>query len=231
MRTTIFRWLGKEFVSFSAEARPEQPVAEQTKDLFRCVEAELKDCGLSMENTVRTRIWGADREARNVATAARADILTGRRKAASSSYVSAGRFDSDAKVALDLLAMVPSHPRATRSLVEFEPTRNYLRFLQHDNVVFVSGFTSELDGQENQAQQVWVELDDALRAASSRRGRIVNISVFLDRNQRLEKAKELLTMASTAGLCAFELERVDGFAREKSLLEVEVTALTGPEQT
>lgn len=231
MRNAILRWLGKEFISFSAEARPERSVAEQTADLFRRVEAELKESGLSLENTVRTRIWGIDREARNVATAARANILTGRSKAASSSYVSAGPFDSNAKVALDLVAMVPSHPGAARNPVEFEPMRNYVRFLHYDNVVFVSGFTSEADGLANQAHQVFFELDDALKAASSSRDRVINVSVFLDRNQRLETAKELLSTASTLGLCAFQFEHVDGFAREKSLVEVEVTALTGTEGT
>jgi enamine deaminase RidA (YjgF/YER057c/UK114 family) len=174
---------------------------------------------------VRVRIWGTDREVRAVATAARGEILTDRSKAASSSYVSASRFDCGAKVALDLLAMAPSDRRAVKSLVEFEPARNYLRFLRYDRVVFVSGFTSEADGLQNQARQVLSDLNEALKAAGSGVERIVRAAVFMDRNQNIATAKSILSTAGTPGSDVFEFELVDGFAREKGLLEVEITAL------
>src|SRR5437588_10258789 len=139
MQTKIYSWLGREFIELSGEAHPAASVAEETNDLFGRFEEELKSHGLSLENTVRTRIWGRDRDARNLATAARSNILTGNAKAASSSYISPQRFDSAAKVALDLLAMRPSRD-AERKAVEFAPPRNYLCYLRYDSFVFLSGY-------------------------------------------------------------------------------------------
>ena len=92
MQKKIFSWLGRELIELSGEARPAASVEEETISLFRSFEQELKTHGLSLENTVRTRLWGRDREARNLGTAARSKILTGSAKAASSSYVSTESF-------------------------------------------------------------------------------------------------------------------------------------------
>ena len=75
MQKQIFSWLGREFVELSAAARLTASVEEETDSLFRSFEQELKADGLSLENTVRTRLWGRDREARNLGTAARSKIL------------------------------------------------------------------------------------------------------------------------------------------------------------
>ena len=76
MKKRIFSWLSREFVELSAEARPAALVEEETSSLFRSFEQELKTHGLSLENTVRTRLWGRDRDARNLGTAARSKILS-----------------------------------------------------------------------------------------------------------------------------------------------------------
>ena len=76
MQKRIFFWLDRECIELSAAARPTASVEEETNSLFRSFEQELKADGLSLENTVRTRLWGRDREARNLGTAARSKILT-----------------------------------------------------------------------------------------------------------------------------------------------------------
>jgi enamine deaminase RidA (YjgF/YER057c/UK114 family) len=150
----IFSWLGGEFIELSGEAPPATSIEEETVALFRSFEQELKAHGLSLENTVRTRLWGRDREARNLGTAARSKILTGSAKAASSSYVSTNRFDSDTKVALDLLATGPSRIDAERRPVEFQPPRNYLCYLRQDSSVLLSGYTSAAETFETQVPEV-----------------------------------------------------------------------------
>jgi enamine deaminase RidA (YjgF/YER057c/UK114 family) len=208
----------------SGEAREPASVEEQTAGLFRRFERELGEFDLSLEHTARTRIWAADKEARIVATAVRAEILNGKRKAASSSYISPGHFDSAAKVALDLLAMRPSHKAADRHPVEFEPSRLYISQLRYDSVVFVSGFTSEADGLEKQVSEVLVDLDDALKLASTHWEQVVKVSVYLSRTESVDGLRDLLRKANRFDPAKMEIEFVDGFARERGLLEIEVTA-------
>lgn len=225
MRKTIFSWLDREFILLSGEARESGSAEQQTNGLFERFETELRASNLSLENTVRTRIFGADKEARELATHARAEILSGKRKAASSSYISASHFDSNARVALDLLAMRPSLPGAAREPVDFEPPRTYISQLRYDSVAFVSGFTSELEGLEAQLPAVLADIDDALKAASTSWRHVARLSVYVSRTQNLEVLKNLLREANRLDLSKTEFEFVDGFARDKGLLEAEPTAL------
>lgn len=230
MRKRIFSWLGKEFIELSGEARAGASVADETNDLFRRFEEELKAHGLSLEQTVRTRIWGRDREVRNLATAARSKILTSSAKASSSSYISPRHFDSDAKVALDLLAMKPSHPGAERKPVEFDPPRNYLCYLRYDSVLFFSGFTSSADTLEDQVPEIVETLAGALALSgvlSQDWKKVGKLSLFLHRSQKLDVLKDLLAKANMLDVHQVEFGFVDGYAGERSLLEVEATAVIG----
>ncbi len=225
MQKRIFSWLGREFVELSAAARLTASVEEETDSLFRSFEQEVKADGLSLENTVRTRLWGRDREARNLGTAARSKILTGRAKAASSSYVSTNRFDSDAQVAVDLLAVKPSRADAERRPVEFQPSRNYLCYLRYDSLVFLSGYTSDAATLEGQVPQVINAVSGGLTVAGTSWDKLVKVSLFLQRSQKLETLKDLLRKSPPLPAnCQIEFGFVDGYAGEKSLLEVEATA-------
>ena len=225
MQKKIFSWLGGEFIELSGEARPGTSIEEETGSLFRSFEQELKAHGLSLENTVRTRLWGRDRDARNLGTAARSKILTGRAKAASSSYVSTNRFDSDAKVAVDILAMKPSKSDAERQPVEFQPPRNYLCYLRYDSRVFLSGYTSDKETLDDQVPQVISAVAGGLTVAGTGWDKLVKVSLFLHRSHKLQTLKSLLGKGPAfPASCPIEFGFVDGYAGEKSLLEVEATA-------
>lgn len=226
MRTKVFSWLGREFVEISGEARPATTVEEETRDLFRRFEAELAALNLSLENTVRTRLWARTRDTRTSAAAERSKILGARAKASSSSYVSPYHLDSNANVALDLTAMRPSRPGAERKPVEFEPPRAYLRYLRYDSVLFVSGFTSSSEGLENQVPQILVDIERTLEAAAADSNKVVRLSAFLHRSQKLDLLKALLAKGNKLQVPQVEFGSVDGFAGEKCFLEIEVTATT-----
>jgi enamine deaminase RidA (YjgF/YER057c/UK114 family) len=224
----IFSWLGREWLELSGEARPGTSVEDDIASLFGSFDQELKVHGLSLENAVRTRLWGKDREARTLGTAARSKILTGRTKASSSSYISPGRFDSDARVAVDLLAMRPSHADPERRPVEFQPPRNYLCYLRFDSVVFLSGYTSDAETLEDQVPKVINAVASGLIVAGTIWDKLVKISLFLHSSQRLETLKGLLERGpALPANCKKEFGFVDGYAGGKSLLEVEATALAG----
>jgi enamine deaminase RidA (YjgF/YER057c/UK114 family) len=222
----IFSWLGGEFIELSGEASSGTSIEEETVSLFRSFEQELKTHGLSLQNTVRTRLWGRDREARNLGTAARSKILTGSAKAASSSYVSTNRFDSDARIALNLLATRPLRADAERRPVEFQPPRNYLCYLRHDSFVFLSGYTSAAETLQDQVSEIIKAVAGGLMVAGSMWDKLVKISLFLHRSQKLETLKELLARGpALPANCQIEFGFVDGYAGDTSLLEVEASAL------
>jgi enamine deaminase RidA (YjgF/YER057c/UK114 family) len=228
MKTKIFSWLGREFVEIVGEGKSGVAPDSAANELFQQFEAELKSHGLSLDSTARIRVWGRNRDARTLATAARSKILTGNRRAASSSFISRDWFDSDATAGLELLAMRPSDPAAERRPVDFEPARNYLCYLRYDSVLFYSGFTSDAPTLEEQVPDVLRTLANAFAVSGASWSQVVKLSLFLDRTQKLETLRDLLAQGPRVDVPEVEISFVDGFAGEKYLIEIEATALINP---
>lgn len=224
MRKKIFYWLGKEFVALSCEGKAEATAAREAREIFRRLDEELRGMGLSLENTVRTRLWGRDRESRNLGSDERVKILSGKARSASSSYISPSHFDSNARVALDLLAMKPSRPGLEKTLKEYEPPIVPLRYLAYDSVVFLSGVTAVLPALPDQLADILPRIAASLTDAGSSWDKAVKVSFFLHRSQKLEILKELFQRTVKANIPRTEYAFVDGYSAEGKLVEIEVTA-------
>ncbi len=170
MRKKFFSWAGKECIALSAEGRQLVSVEEETRDLYRRFDEELGGIGLSLGNTLRSRIWARDREARGQATAERSRILTSKTKAASSSLIAPDHFDSSSRVGLDLIALRPSHSGAERRPAEFTPARNYLHYLRYDSLVAFSGVTSDRDSLEQQVPHILAKIGNSLTEGGTSSG-------------------------------------------------------------
>ena len=224
MRKKIFYWLGKEFVALSCEGKAEATAAREAREIFRRLDEELRGMGLSLENTVRTRLWGRDRESRNLGSDERVKILSGKARSASSSYISPSHFDSNARVALDLLAMKPSRSGLEKTLKEYEPPIVPLRYLAYDSVVFLSGVTAVLPALPDQLADILPRIAASLTDAGSSWDKAVKVSFFLHRSQKLEILKELFQRTVKANIPRTEYAFVDGYSAEGKLVEIEVTA-------
>lgn len=224
MRKRMFSWLGKEFVELTGEARPAATATEEARELFHRFEQELQTHGLSLANTVRSRLWGRDRESRDQGSNERVKVLSGKARSASSSYISPIHFDSNAKVAIDLLAMRPSRLDAEKFLKEYDPPIVPLRYLTYDSVVVLSGVTAVLATLDEQLDNILPRIEDSLKNAGSSWDRVAKVSFFLHRSQRLEILKELFSTRVAAKIPAMEYSLVDGYSSQGKLCEVEVTA-------
>jgi len=227
METKLFHWLDREFVEIRAEGRAGVAADTAIEELFRKFDDELRVYGLSLDNAVRVRVWGRDKNARSLATAARSKILTGTRKVASSSFISQQWFDSDAVAGLELLAMKPSTGSIDRRPVEFQPARNYLCYLRYDSLLFFSGFTSEAPTLEEQVPEIIQTLANGFAVSGSSWSKVARLSIFLHRSQKHERLMEILSQGLQLTIPEIEVSFVDGFAGEKYLLEIEATALGG----
>lgn len=224
METKIFTSLGHEFVEIVGETNSGAPTDQATAELFAKFDKSLQTLGLSLDNTVRIRVFGRDRQARTDATLARSKVLSGQRRAASSSFISQPWFDSEGAGGLELLAMRPLNANA-RNPVDFEPARNYLCYLEFDSLLFFSGFTSEAAILEQQVKEVLGTLDSAFARAKTDWSKVAKLSMLVQRGHSIETVKAVLAGANRLSVPEIEFTFVDGFAGEKYLIEIEATAL------
>lgn len=225
MRKTIFQWLGREFVELSAEGNAKVPVREQARQLFSRFHDDLKEVGLSLDHTVRTRLWGRDSESRTAASAERVKILSGKARSVSSSYFTPIHFDSQAHVGVDLLAMRPSRPNLEKTLKEYDPPIVPLRYLVYDGIVFLSGVTSTLPTLPEQVSEILSRISESLADARTSWEKAIKVSFFLHRDQKLESLKDAFQKNVKAAIPQTEYGFVDGYSAPGKLVEIEVTAL------
>jgi enamine deaminase RidA (YjgF/YER057c/UK114 family) len=224
MRKRIFTWLGKEFIELSGEAKAAANATIEAQELFQRIDQELKAHGLSLDNTVRSRLWGRDRQSRDLGSTERVKILSGKARSASSSYIAPGHFDSSAKVELDLLAMRPCQTSAAKRIVEYEPVIAPIRFLVYDSVVVLSGVTTVLPTLAEQFDNIFPRIAGSLKDAGSSWEKAARVSFYLHRSQTLENLKTLFARHVTARVPQLEYCFVDGYSSEGKFCEVEVTA-------
>jgi enamine deaminase RidA (YjgF/YER057c/UK114 family) len=224
MTKKIFSWLGKEFVELSSETKSGATATEQAREIFLRFDRELREMGLSLDDTVRTRLWGRDRVSRNLGSEERVRILSGKARSASSSYIAPDHFDSSACVALDLLAMRPSRLRVAKILKEYDPPIVPLRYLIYDSALFLSGVTAVLPTLEDQLGNILPRISASLADAGSSWDRVVKVSFYLHRSQKIATLRELFRKMFKAEIPQMEYAFVDGYSAEGKLIEIETTA-------
>ena len=224
MRKKIFFWLGREFIELSGEARPAANATVEAEELFNRFNEELKSHGLSLDHTVRSRLWGRDRESRDLGSTERVKILSGKARSASSSYIAPGHFDSAAKVAVDLLAMRPSQANMAKRIVEYDPPIVPIRFLVYDSAVVLSGVTTVLPTLEEQLNNIIPRITGSLADGGSSWDKVARVSFYLHRSQSVENLKALFARHVAAQIPQMEYCFVDGYSSEGKFCEVEVTA-------
>lgn len=224
MRKRIFSWLGKEFIELCGEARPAANPSLEAREIFQRFDAELRRHGLSLDNTVRSRLWGRDRRSRDLGSDERVKILSGKARSASSSYIAPGHFDSAANVTVDVIAMRPSRQSAAKRVVEYDPPIVPIRFLTYEDVVVLSGVTTVLPTLEAQLDNILPRIAASLADGGSSWDKVARISFYLHRSQTIESLRELFRRRVTAEIPQMETCFVDGYSSEGKLCEVEVTA-------
>ena len=223
MTKKIFSWLGKEFVKLSSEARSGATATEQTREILLRFDQELSQEGLSLDDTVRTRLWGRDQESRNLGGQERFKILSGKARSTSSSYIAPLHFDSNVRVALDLLAMRPSRSGTEKVLKEYDPPIIPLRYLIYDSVLFLSGVTAVLPTLADQLANILPRISASLADAGSSWDRVVKVSFYLHRSQRLKTLRGIFLKTVAAEIPQMEYAFVDGYSAEGKLIEIETT--------
>jgi hypothetical protein len=223
MRVKVFPWLGQEFVSLSWEGDGEGTIGDETRALFARFADWLGRFDLTLDHTVRTRLFVRDFDTWQVAAGERGRILCGRARSVSSSHVRPERLGSKARIALDLLAMVPPGMDERKVMKEYEPQTVVLRYLTWGKVALFSGVTDMTHVTlDEQFPVIIARLTDSLRDAGVSWQRVKRASFFLHRDESIAKTRERFAKAVNTPEAAIDYTFVD--SRQGKRLEIELTA-------
>ncbi len=226
MRKRVFNWQGQRFVYLGLEGKAGRPLDQQSKALFERAAQELHRSGLALDqNVVRTRVFGRTREARGAVSDVRGKTFIGKARAATSSFISPAHFESDAGVALDLLAMSPPGGGAVREVSEHEPQQSFIRHLTWGPMVFLAGMTcEEYPTLKQQYEDILPRAGKLLKETGCDWKNVVGISFFLHKDHDPDALLTDVAKMVPVSLGNAEVEFVEGYSRPGKLIEIEITA-------
>ena len=226
MRLKAFPWLGQEFVSLSWEGTGSGTVEDETRELFAGFADRLHGFGLTLDQTVRTRMWVRDMPCWEAGVHERVRILKGPARSVSSSHVRPERLGGRARVAVDLLAMRPPTDGGAKAMKEYEPRTIVLRWLRWGSLLFLSGVTDMTTPTlDTQFPIIIKRLTDSLADGGASWRDVARASFFLHRDESLPQLRERFAAAVDARIPSLDYTFVD--SRQGKRLEVELTARIG----
>jgi enamine deaminase RidA (YjgF/YER057c/UK114 family) len=217
-------WLaGERFLFIYGEVTQGDP-AERFSHLIERIEAALTEFQLTMDHAVFHRLWLRSRQGRETIADIRAQRFAGRRRTASSSFISEARFSGTGEIALELVVKWDGDDQ-TRRIIDFEPPRRYAHYLTVGDWLFLSGMAEEADTLEEKFNRSMAEVERALAAERMDWQDVIAIHLFIEHGRG---AVDWLRNAFVSGAprCAapITVEAVDGLASTSKHLEVEIIA-------
>ncbi len=225
MRIESTRCLGREFLSINGEAPERGDPGEEADALFTRFAEVLAAHGLGLENTIRSRIWGADSEARTACSAARTRTLTGPARAATSSYIAPAHLDSAARVAMDLIALRPA-PGEVKTVTEQDPPQGVIKWLTVGDLLVLPGMSCNEGGSfENQAEEILGRITASLGEAGCGWSDVCQITFVHEHSVPHDDILAAFGRESEQMPPHVALLPAQGYSRPGKLLEIEATAI------
>jgi enamine deaminase RidA (YjgF/YER057c/UK114 family) len=225
MRIETSHWLGREFLSIIGEG-PEIGDPEAEADaLFVSFGEELTAHGLSLDNTIRSRIWAADSDARTACSTVRTRTLSGPARAATSSYIAPAHFDSGARVAMDLIALRPLSGDE-KTVTEQDPPKGVIKYLTVGELLVLPGMTSNEGGSfEHQAADILGRITMCLREAGCGWSEVCDVTLVHEHGVQHNDIWASWRRETEEIPSRMTLLPAEGYARPGKLLEIETMAI------
>ena len=227
MRIETNHWLSREFLAIFGEA-PETGDPEADADaLFARFGEVLAAHGLGLENTIRSRIWAADSEARTACSASRTRTLSGPARAATSSYIAPDHLDSVARVGMDLIALYPASGEE-KTVTEQDPPHTVIKRLTVDDLLVLPGMSCHEGGPiESQAAEILGRITACLGEAGSGWSDVCEVTFVHERSVRHDDIFAAFRRETEEMPAHISLLPAEGYSRQGPLLEIETMAIMG----
>lgn len=224
MRLKVFPWLGQEFVHLSGEGNGRGTVEDETQELFARFARHLKLFGLTLDHTVRSRMWVKDMDTWTAGVHERARILKGPARSVSSSHVWPERLGTHgARISVDMMAMFPPKDGSTKVSREYEPQTIVLRRMNWGGLLFLSGVTDMTHATFDEQFPVIIKrLTDTLADGGGSWEQVQRASFFLHHEETLKHLRESFAKAVSARIPGMDYTFVG--TRQGKRLEIELTA-------
>lgn len=217
---------GREHLQVSVAARTDLSDEAAARHALTRAIARIETEGFNPHHIVRSRLFARDRAIRTIAGDLRLEMLAGRLRGASSSYIDPDRLPPGSAIAIDLLVLRAA-PGAEKRIREYDPIAAPPMFVTLDGIAYLSGMTDTSDGFEAQHGRIRATIAQGLAEAGSSPDGVVGVTAFVARSEPFDTAWTDITGGFPGYKGALSLSPVEGFTTPEKRLEIETTAVIG----
>jgi hypothetical protein len=209
------------WVTASAPAGDDPSAEVEAARAFEIAMVRVAAAGLSSHAIVRSRVRGLTPEARVAASGVRHSVVSGDRRAASSSFVDRLASPSGRQVSVELAVL--DGPTGSKVVEERDPPVQACLWVNLEGLLFLSGLTYAAADLDTQLDGIFAALRSSLDRSGLGAESVRQLTVFHQRSIAPERIGAAVAERTPSLTCPIEWIPVDGFSSAEKIVEIEFT--------
>ncbi len=224
MQKKFFYLKGRPFVFLSTTGHGAKGASEEASLACNRLNKELEKLGGSIEDVVRTTVFTRNQDCRPEVSEVRKKSFPQATRPASSSIIVHDFSPKDTLIEIDDTAILSRCEKYQKRGIEFDPPRFYLKALEVEDLLFLSGAGGGGENIEAQTIAVYEGIGDTLKELGSSWDKILLLSCFVKKREWFDAVHETFRQKIGNKSLLIDLAIADEYAQPEMLLEVEATA-------
>ncbi|MBI2934436.1 MAG: RidA family protein [Chloroflexi bacterium] len=224
MQKRFFYLNGRPFVFLSTTGYGVKGATEEATAAFDRLNRELQKLGGSIEDVVRTTVFTRDQECRPAVSEVRKNVFPLATRPASSSIIVHDFSPFDTLIEVDATAFLSRGNKYRKKGYEFDPPRPYIKAVEVEDVIFVSGQTGRGEDYQAQARSACNGIGQILSQLGAAWDKVVMVSCYLQQIDWFETVHRIV-LEKTGKPVPVDMAIGDEYAGPEMRLEIEVTAV------
>jgi len=224
MQKRFFYLNGHPYVFLSTTGHGAQGATEEAALAFDRLNQELRKLGGSIEDVVRTTVFTRNQECRPAISEVRRKTFSQTARPASSSIIVHDFSPKDTLIEIDATAFLSRGGKYRKKGYEFDPPRAYIKAVELEDVLFVSGQTERGEDIEVQTTACCNRISETLAELGFSWGNLLLLSCYVKKVEWFDLVYQTIHKRIGNKPVPVDLVLGDEYAQPGVLIEIEATA-------
>ncbi len=224
MQKRFFYLNGHPYVFLSTTGHGAKGATEEATLAFERLNQELQELGGSIEDVVRTTIFTRNQECRPAISEVRKKIFSQATRPASSSIIVHNFSPADSLIEIDATAFLSRGKQYRKQGYEFAPPRAYIKAVEVEDVLFISGQTERGENVEVQTTACCSRIRETMAELGFPWENLLLVSSYVKKIEWFDCVYQIIKGNVGNKPVSIDLVRGDEYAQPEVLVEIEATA-------
>ncbi len=224
MQKRFFYLNGHPYVFLSTTGHGAKGATEEADLAFDRLNQELRKLGGSIEDVVRTTVFTRNQECRPAISEVRRKSFAQTTRPASSSIIVHDFSPRDTLIEIDATAFLSKGEKYRKQGYEFDPPRAYIKAVELEDILFISGQTGRGENIEVQTTACCSRISETLAELGFSWGNLLLISCYVKKVEWFDRVYRMIRKKIGNKPVPVDLVLGDEYAQPEVLIEIEATA-------